>query len=349
MLLAPMAGYTDSAFRQLCREYGADILMTELISADAIAYGKLRIKRNCRSSSDAEYTEIDSHLEANSRNEAKSDKVIVEGKNHSTAEMLSFSEAERPIVVQLFGKYPEKFASAAKWISEELRPDGIDINMGCPARKVVGSDHGAALLKNPELALEIVHAVKSNTNLPVSVKTRLGWDDDDQIMEFAPRLVEAGARAIIVHGRTYKDGFKGRARWENIYNLKIQTQKQEVSIIGNGDIQSYQEALERADGGPIKLDGVAIGRATFGRPQIFMNNEPKMSSGELGQLILRHAELVWQSKGDFGMVEFRKHLLAYLKGFDGAKEMRKEAVCIQTLSDVEKVLSKIGNEVNIIT
>ena len=324
LILAPMAGYTDSAFRQLCREFGAGIVMTELVSADAIAYTKFKIQ--------------------NLKFKNKEGRTIVKGKNQATAEMLSFSEAERPLVVQLFGKYPEKFAMAAKWISDELKPDGIDINMGCPARKVVGSDHGAALLKNHDLAVEIVRAVKENTKLPVSVKTRLGWENDDEILEFAPKLVEAGIEAIIIHGRTYKDGFKGRARWRNIYNIKYQISnfKSNVAVIGNGDIQSYEEAMERANNGVIALDGVAIGRAVFGKPWIFQDIEYRIQNTELRKTIFKHAELAYETKRERGIIEMRKHLLAYTKGMNNAKEIRRELVAVKTLEGIEKIFKVLN-------
>lgn len=325
LVLAPMAGYTDSAFRQLCREFGADIVVSELISADAIAYGKFRIKNN-------ELRIMD-----------RGGRVIAEGKNRATAEMLSFSQKERPFVVQLFGKYPEKFAKAAKWVSEELKPDGIDINMGCPARKVVGSDHGAALLKNPDLAVEIVKAVKENTKLPVSVKTRLGWDSDEQILDFAPKLVESGVDAIIIHGRTYKDGFKGKARWHNIYQAKklISYQlKSCCSVIGNGDISSYEEAMERANNGAVELDGVAIGRAAFGKPWIFKNTELGIKNSALKELILRHARLAQKTKGERGIIEMRKHLLAYTKGLPNAKELRRELVEVEAIGEIKRIINK---------
>lgn len=318
LVLAPMAGYTDSAFRQLCRGFGADITMTELISADAIAYGKLKVNKVHKVS-----------------------KVM--GKNIATAEMLGFLERERPLVVQLFGKYPEKFALASKWVSEELKPDGIDINMGCPARKVVGSDHGAALLKNHHLAVEIIQAVKENTNLPVSVKTRLGWEKDDEILEFAPKLINAGVSAIIIHGRTYRDGFKNSARWQNIYKIKdkISKIKNNISIIGNGDIKSYEEAMLRANHGPVTLDGVAIGRASFGKPYIF-NSKLQISNDKLIKVIIRHAELVWETKGERGIIEMRKHLLAYTKGLIKAKELRKQIVRVTNIKEIEEICKQFS-------
>lgn len=341
LILAPMAGYTDSAFRMLCRKFGADIVMTELISADAIAYGKFKVTQHCHPRHDRGSKIVGSRLRGN-------DRIVVEGKNQSTAGLLTFSDNERPIVIQLFGKYPEKFAFAAKWVAENLKPDGIDINMGCPARKVVGSDHGAALLKNPKLAVEIVKAVRAQIDIPLSVKTRLGWENDDEILEFAPKLIDAGADSLIIHGRTYKDGFKNKARWDNIYKVKSQiaNRKLQTAIIGNGDIQSYEDAIEKSESNGVKLDGVAIGRAAFGKPWIFDQNQKTQSASwrtnhKLKKVILGHAKLVYETKGDHGIIEFRKHLLAYLKGFPDAKKLRLAAVKIETLEDVENIIKLI--------
>ena len=315
-VLAPMAGYTDSAFRLICKKFGVDVVVSELISADAIAHSKLSVV-SCQLST-----------------------KVISNKNNSTAELLSFYEAERPFVVQLFGKNPVNFAKAAKWITENLKPDGIDINMGCPARKVVGSDHGAALLKNPDLAVEIVKAVKENTNLPVSVKTRLGWENDGEIMEFAPLLVNAGIDAITIHGRTYKDGFKGTARWENIYKIK-EIVGDKVVVIGNGDIKKSKiESIESKVGEKIiDLDGFAIGRAAFGKPWVFDSSQ--LSIKDLKELILDHAKLALETKGKKGIVEFRKHLLSYLKGFAEAKKLRMEAVKIENIDEIKAILKQL--------
>lgn len=315
-VLAPMAGYTDAAFRLLCREFGADVVVTELISADAIAYCKSKVKSEKLKAGDTELV---------------FNRVV--GKNQPTCDLLSFFEAERPLVVQLFGKYPEKFGLAAKWVTENLKPDGIDINMGCPARKVVGSDHGAALIKYPDLAAEIVRAVKDNTDLPVSVKTRLGWDDPDTILEFAPVLFKAGIDAIIIHGRTYKQGFKGEADWTNIYKLKEMLP--DLAVIGNGGVKTVESLKLKVK----NLDGAAIGQAAFGKPWVFSGKE--LDKDELKKLILHHAELVLAAKGDYGLIEFRKHLLKYLSGFDGAKELRKEAVIIESVDDVKELITKL--------
>ncbi len=319
IILAPMAGYTDSAMRQICKIFGADIVVSEMISADAIFHNK---KLN------------------NKISKSKLDELV---KTDKTLGLMKFNESERPYVVQLFGKYPEKFAFAAKWVEENIKPDGIDINMGCPARKVVGSDHGSALLRNPKLACEIASAVRESVKIPVSIKTRLGWDNDDDILKFAPKLIETGIDALIIHGRTYKDGFKGRARWDNIYSLKAESLKlkPELAIVGNGDIENYEEAIQKSTNGDVKLDGVMIGRAAFGKPWIFDKNILK-NSEVLIKTILEHAKFAYKDKGEHGMVEFRKHLLAYLKGIKNAKQFRLEAVGIKSLQDVKRIVDKLN-------
>ena len=324
IILAPMAGYADSAMRGICKSFGADIVVSEMVSADAIYHKKqLNVK-----SEKLKVSELNTLLE--------SDKTLG---------LMKFNGTERPFVVQLFGKYPEKFAYAAKWVEENIKPDGIDINMGCPARKVVGSDHGSALLKNPKLACEIVRAVKEKVSVPVSVKTRLGWENDDEILEFAPKLIKTGIDALIIHGRTYKDGFKGKARWKNIYKLKVENQKLKVqtAIIGNGDVEDYKDALSKSSNDEVKLDGVMIGRAAFGKPWIFSNSS-RPTTYDLGPTILKHAKLAYGSKGEHGIIEFRKHLLAYLKGLNNAKKFRVEAVKVKSLKDVEEIIKEVKNQ-----
>ena len=345
-----MAGYTDSAFRMLCKDFGADVVVTELISADAIAFGKFKIFQNKKQDTRYKTQTIRQLADNIQYSKFKQNRtLVISDKNKSTAELLSFFEAERPVVIQLFGKNPETFAKASKWIWQNIKPDGIDINMGCPARKVVGSDHGAALLKNPTLACEIVKAVKENCDCPVSVKTRLGWENDDEILAFVPFLIDAGIDAITIHGRTYKDGFKGKARWENIYKIKKMV-GDKLIVIGNGDIKDSSQFTARLSDGQVvssqlgaSLDGIAIGRASFGKPWIFgQNTDNSIQITELQKTILRHAKLAFDTKGEHGIVEFRKHLLAYLKGFPEAKSFREEAVKVETLEEITKIVSKLS-------
>lgn len=321
LLLAPMAGYTDSAFRIVCKKQGANLLMTELVSADAVAHFALKRK-------------------------AKSEKLKTnEGDllKNPTYKLMEFEKVEMPIIVQLFGKDPEKFAVATKWIEENLKPSGIDINMGCPAKKVVGSDHGATLLRDQERGVAVVKAVRAATSLPVSVKTRLGWESDDEILEFGPKLIAAGVDALIIHGRTYRDGFSNTARWENIHKLKAKSEKlkAKVIIIGNGDIRSQADINQKIG----NLDGVAIGRGAVGNPFIFNSGFEKLSDAKKFKVkketILEHARLAFEIKGEKGIVELRKHLLSYFRGHPRAKELRKQFVTVKTVEEIAFVLKTI--------
>ncbi len=306
-LLAPMAGYTDSVFRSICKDFGADAVMTELISADAI-YFALK----------------------------KSKEKLLKSKTYS---LMQFQESERPVVIQLFGKDPEKFIVAAGFIETELKADGIDLNLGCSVKKVLKSGHGAALLNDIDQAVLIIKSLKESTKLSISVKTRTGFSDQSEILKFGPELAAAGADAIIVHGRTAKQGFAGEADWTNIYKLKEMLP--DTIIIGNGDIKKYDDIIKRVK----NLDGVAIGRAALGRPWIFSGKEPK--SSELVKLIRKQARLAYKMKGKQGIIELRKHLVWYFKGFENALELRKASIMIESLEDVERILhftSGVGSD-----
>lgn len=297
-----MAGYTDSIFRQICKDYGADVTMTELVSADAIYFALKKSKQK-----------------------------LYESK---TYQLLKFTESERPLVVQLFGKDPEKFLVAAKFIEEDLKPDGIDINIGCSVRKVLKSGHGAALLKNEELACEIIRTLKTHIKLPISVKTRLGYEDPNQILEFGPKLVEAGTDALIVHGRCAKQAFSGTADWDNIYKLKEKLP--ETIVIGNGDIKSYSEIENQLK----NLDGVAIGRAVLGQPWIFSQNERPLIK-EIITLVKKQSQIAFELKGKQGIVELRKHLTWYFKGQQNAVELRKQLVSVESIEDINRILDSM--------
>jgi nifR3 family TIM-barrel protein len=222
--------------------------------------------------------------------------------------------------------------------------DGIDINMGCPAAKVVSSCHGSALIRRPDLAAELVHATKKAVSIPVSVKTRLGWECSDTLIPFCERLVEAGADALAIHGRTYHDKFTGAARWEAIYELK---RRVSVPVIGNGDVTSAKDALEKIG----NLDGVMVGRATFGNPWVMRDIVEALKTGKIEStissltfqqkipFILSHCELAVRTKGETrGMLEMRRHLASYVKGVDGAREMRSALVRVEKLDEVRKLL-----------
>ncbi|PIR51937.1 tRNA dihydrouridine synthase DusB [Candidatus Peregrinibacteria bacterium CG10_big_fil_rev_8_21_14_0_10_49_16] len=304
--LAPMAGVTDAAYRQFIKGIAPQtIVYTEFLSTDAIHYGAKR-----------------------------------------TMQMLHFdSDKERPFIVQVFGKDPNHFLSAAKVI-EELGADGIDINMGCPAAKVVSSCHGSALIQKPEIAQELVYAAKKAVSIPVSVKTRLGWNTDETLIPFCQKLVEAGADALAIHGRTYQQQFSGNADWGPMYELKKEVN---VPVIGNGDIKTAQDAVEKIG----NLDGVMVGRGTFGNPWVMREIYEALKKGlepglELGlssafeekvPCILQHCELAVRNKGEErGMREMRKHLSSYVKGFPGAAELRAKLVRVERLEEVRQLL-----------
>lgn len=314
--LAPMAGVTDASYRQLIKSIAPEtVVYTEFLSTDAIHYGASK-----------------------------------------TMGMLAFdAEKEYPFIVQVFGKDPEHFLSAAK-IIEDMGADGIDINMGCPAAKVVSSCHGSALIRKPELAQELVHATKKAVSIPVSVKTRLGWNTKETLIPFCQKLVEAGADALAIHGRTYNDKFSGKADWDPIYELKKNVN---VPVLGNGDIYTAQDAVDKIG----NLDGVMVGRGTFGNPWLMkdvvdalqqhqneklkINNEKlilqatvdSMPFAEKIPFILTHCELAVATKGEKrGMMEMRKHLSSYIKGIDGAREMRTKLVRVESVAEVKAVL-----------
>ncbi|MEN9560980.1 MAG: hypothetical protein RIQ56_253, partial [Candidatus Parcubacteria bacterium] len=236
---------------------------------------------------------------------------------------------------------------------------GIDINMGCPAAKVVSSCHGSALIRDPDLAARLVEATVKAVKIPVSVKTRLGWDTHETLIPFCKRLVDAGAQAFAIHGRRYHDKFSGKANWEPIYALK---EAVKVPVIGNGDIASGADAVGRIG----NLDGVMVGRGTFGNPWVMaeivnsltrlfvdsnrineLTNQPVNESATATTLsfedkipvILEHCELAVRLKGERrGMLEMRRHLSSYVKGFDGAREMREKLIRVERLEDAKAIL-----------
>ncbi len=312
-----MAGVTDASYRQMIKRIAPEVIVyTEFLSTDAIHYGAKK-----------------------------------------TMKMIDFDPAvERPFIVQVFGKDPEHFLSAAKVI-EELGADGIDINMGCPAAKVVSSCHGSALIRNPDLAAELVHATKKSVKIPVSVKTRLGWERTDTLIPFCQKILEAGAEALAIHGRRYCDKFSGAANWDPIYELKKAFPH--IPIIGNGDIACAADAVSKIG----NLDGVMVGRGTFGNPWVMAeivealyakvygseclvhdaeNGEPgtrNVSFAEKIPFILEHCELAVRLKGEVrGMLEMRRHLASYVRGQPGAAEMRARLVRAEKIEDVKAVL-----------
>ena len=308
-----MAGVTDASYRQIIKRVAPEtVVYTEFLSTNAISFGSAR-----------------------------------------TMKMLDFDPSiERPFIVQIFGSDPQKFLEACK-IIEQMGADGIDINMGCPAAKIVSSCYGSALMRNPKLAAELVASAVKTVKIPVSVKTRLGWDDKDKLISFCKGLEEAGAAAFAIHGRRYCDKFTGEADWEPIYALKREVN---VPVLGNGDIGSGADALRRIG----NLDGVMVGRSTFGNPWVMQEVIQALQTGKADQkrelssdeklgvfrdrvpFILEHCELSVRHKGERrGVLEMRRHFGGYIKGFDGAKELRMKLMAIENLAEVTSTLQTV--------
>lgn len=306
--LAPMAGYTDSAYRQIVKEIIPEVIcFSELTSINAITHD-----------------------------------------NEKTMQMLEFSKTEQPLIMQLFGKNPAFFAEAGKKL-EALGVAGIDINMGCPAKKITKTEQGSALIKNSELAAEIVYTLSKAVKIPVSVKTRLGYGEynEDQFISFLKNLESAGAKLITIHGRTTKQGFSGNADWSQIYLAKSILK---IPVIGNGDIDSPKTALERLKSGKITLDGLMIGRATFGNPWLLKEIHAKLTGQKYSPpktlakkipTIKKHLKLSIKNLGEkIGLMEMKKHLASYIKDFENASEIRQNLVRSGDLNTVIKILDQ---------
>jgi tRNA-dihydrouridine synthase B len=303
--LAPMDGYTDSAFRQLVKSIEPrTVCYTEFISSDFLYYKPKEFKK-----------------------------------------FLTFQKNESPLIVQLSGKEPEHFKIAAE-VAEEVGAAAIDINMGCPAKKVVSSMHGAYLMKNEKLGCQIIEHVKKMVKIPVSVKTRLGWEDEKNLIPFVQHLIDAGIDMIAIHGRTYKQGFHGEANWNAIYRLK---ENVKIPVIGNGDIKDAKSASAKIG----NLDGVMIGRASFGNPWIFKEiaasllDAKEWKSSDIAmqerlKIMQKHAELLVKTKGERkGIMESRKHMAMYIKGIRGAADFRNRLVRIKSLAELSEIIHEI--------
>lgn len=260
-------------------------------------------------------------------------------KSKKTLDLMRFYEEERPYIVQIFGNDLEKMAYSAKYIEENIKPDGIDINMGCPAKKVVSGGRGSALLQDFDTALDVAKAVRSATKIPLSVKMRLGWDEFN-IHQFVQDLEKAGVDAITVHARTKKQGFKGEPDWKAIREIKRLVN---IPVIGNGSVKNAKDSREilKVSG----CDGVMVGRGALGNPWIFRSMKDgktfKSSWEETVEIALWHLDMNVKEFGDRkGMLEMRKHYGWYFKNFDGAKELRKKLVQTESVKEVQKLLKK---------
>ncbi len=305
VFLAPMAGYTDTAFRRLARRYGAAMVVTEMVSSRALMAG--------------------------------SDK---------TDDLMEFTEPERPVGVQLFGGDPAIMGEAAAKVAEEVNPDVIDINFGCPVGKILKCDAGASVLKEPQRAGWIVQAMVKATDgkVPITVKTRAGYDAmDNAVFELLQAVEEAGASALAIHARTRNQMFEGKANWEVIARLK---EKARIPIIGNGDVKSAEDAYRLFK--ETNCDGIMIGRGSMGAPWIFEEINHYLETGKPMKtpglkfrfgVALEQLECSIEVKGPrLGLLEMRKHLTHYFKGFEGARDMRQKLL---TSDDPDWVLKSL--------
>ncbi len=310
LFLAPMEDVTDPAFRLLCKHFGADMVYTEFISADALIRN---VKR--------------------------------------TEQKLTLADEERPVAIQLYGREVEPMVEAAR-IAEAAQPDIIDLNFGCPVKKVAGKGAGAGLLRDIPKMLEITSAVVKAVNKPVTVKTRLGWDSDNKIIvPLAERLQDCGIAALTIHGRTRAQMYTGEADWTLIGEVK-NNPRMKIPIIGNGDVTTPERAKECFD--KYGVDAVMIGRGSIGRPWIFEEIKHYLSTGShlephsfawqkelLKKHVLKNVE--WLSDERRGIVHSRRHLAATptFKGIANFRQTRIAMLQAETLEELFSIIDSV--------
>jgi tRNA-dihydrouridine synthase B len=303
LILAPMAGVSEPPFRQICRRYGADILMTEFLSAEAIRRGIRKTLEGCE-----------------------------------------FEPVERPIGIQIYGADAEAMARAAAIVTEAYQPEFIDINFGCPVKKVVQRNGGSGCLRDMDLVERIIRAVAAATHVPVTVKTRSGWSDTDRDpVRIALRMQDAGARAFTLHPRTRTQMFTGRADWDEIGRV---VEALDIPVIGNGDVRDGADIfrMQRHTG----CAAIMVGRGSFGNPWIFRDGRALLSgaslpaapdAGERFGVALEHARLALRLQGDSRktVIEFRKHLGWYTKGLPAASQLREQLFQVESMVEAETI------------
>lgn len=296
VFLAPMAGITDLAYRSICKEFGAGLVYTEMISAKGIYYNDEKTKL---------LTQID--------------------------------EKERPVAIQIFGSDADIMANVAKRMSEKA--DIIDINMGCPAPKVVKNDDGSKLMLNPVLIDEITYKVVKSSTVPVTVKIRKGWNDENvNAVEIAKILEKNGVSAVAVHGRTREQFYSGIADWDIIKKVK---ESVNIPVIGNGDIIDIDSANKMIE--YTGCDAIMVGRAALGKPWIFKEiieqKKIDMKQEELYKIIKKHYDLLSELKGEYIAVrEMRKHISWYIKGLPLATQIRNQINMLESKEEVLELL-----------
>ena len=266
---------------------------------------------------------------------------------------LAIYDYERPIGIQIYGHIPEAMVEAAR-MAEAAKPDLIDINFGCPVNKIAKRGAGSGMMREPDKMVAITEAIVKNVRLPVTVKTRLGWDEDSKIIvELAERLQDAGISALTIHGRTRAQMYKGEADWTLIGKVK-ENPRMKIPIIGNGDITTPQQARRAFD--TYGVDGIMIGRATFGHPWIFREIRhyldtgeilPPMSVEERVRLAKSHLAKSIEIKGEkVGILEMRRHLSCYFKGLPDFKETRLKLVTSVSPEELYALLDYVAKKWN---
>lgn len=304
LYLAPQAGVSESPFRRLCRRFGADVVVSEFVSAEGLRRG-----------------------------------------SEKTHRYLRFDDAERPIGVQIFGADPAGMAEAAALVEETYQPDFIDINFGCPVKKVVNRNGGSGCLRDLDLVERIIRAVASATSTPTTVKIRSGWSEEMRNpVEIALRCQDAGACVLTLHARTRKQMYSGKANWDEIAAV---VEALDIPVIGNGDVWTGEDARRMRE--HTGCAGIMIARGSHGAPWIFAQARaaledrpipPDPDVDERFAIVLEHAEnaIAFEADEELAMIEFRKHLGWYTKGLPDGKALRQQLFQVRRLEEAKAIL-----------